>query len=51
VGLLEPWYDVDAPETLSLLSTHLTALSLAGHPILCPHTWEYLRHLQESATQ
>jgi len=47
VALLEPWYDVDTPQDLSLLRTHLTALSLAGGPIPCPRTWEYLQRLPE----
>jgi len=42
VALLEPWYDVDTPEDLALLRSHLTALALAGAPIPCPRTWEFL---------
>jgi len=45
VSLLEPWYDVDAPEDLRVLRSHLTALHLAGDTIFCPRTWEFLQHL------
>jgi hypothetical protein len=45
VSLLEPWYDVDRPEDLALLRSHLTALHLAGEPIPCPRTWEFLQQL------
>jgi len=43
VSLLEPWYDVDTPEALAVLRAHLTALALAGEPIPCPATWQYLQ--------
>ncbi len=43
VSLLEPWYDVDTPEDLELLRSHLTALFLAGETIPCPATWHYLQ--------
>ncbi len=43
VSLLAPWYDVDTPEDLQTLRSHLTALHLAGEPIPCPRTWEYLQ--------
>jgi glycosyltransferase A (GT-A) superfamily protein (DUF2064 family) len=46
VALLEPWYDVDTPEDLSLLRNHLAALSLAGEGIPCPRTWEFLQMVQ-----
>jgi hypothetical protein len=42
VTLLEPWYDVDTPQDLEVLSTHLRALALAHQDIPCPHTWRYL---------
>ena len=42
-SLLEPWYDVDTPEDLAVLRSHLTALALAGEPIPCPATWRYLQ--------
>lgn len=45
VALLEPWYDVDTPQDLALLCTHLTALSLAGADIPCPRTWGYIQDL------
>jgi hypothetical protein len=45
VSLLEPWYDVDRPEDVEVLRSHLTALHLAGEPIPCPRTWEFLQHL------
>jgi len=43
VSLLDPWYDVDTPEALAVLRSHLTALHLAGEPIPCPRTWEFLQ--------
>ena len=46
VALLEPWYDVDTPEDLSLLRTHLNALDLAGAAIPCPRTRRFLQELQ-----
>lgn len=45
VSLLEPWYDVDTTRDLALLCSHLTALSLAGETIPCPHTWDYIQDL------
>ena len=48
VALLEPWYDVDTPEDLRFLKTYLTALALAGEPILCPRTWQYVSQLAEN---
>jgi hypothetical protein len=47
VSLLDPWYDVDTPEDLQMLRRHLTALHLAGQPIPCPRTWEFIRRLPE----
>jgi len=49
VTLLEPWYDVDAPEDLRVLRSHLTALHLAGDTVFCPRTWEFLQHLPPEA--
>jgi len=43
VSLLEPWFDVDTPQDLVVLTSYLHALSLAGEPIPCPSTWRYLR--------
>jgi choline kinase len=45
VSLLDPWYDVDTPEDLRVLRSHLTALDLAGDTIFCPRTWEFLHRL------
>jgi rSAM/selenodomain-associated transferase 1 len=42
VSLLDPWYDVDTPEDLARLRTHLAALALAGQEIPCPRTWQHL---------
>jgi len=49
VSLLEPWYDVDTPQDLEVLRSHLTALHLAGDPLPCPRTWEFLQNLPEEA--
>lgn len=45
--LLDPWYDVDTPENLALLRTHLAALVLADQEIPCPRTWQHLSTLPE----
>ena len=45
VSLLEPWYDVDTPEDLRLLRSHLTALDLAQDTIFCPRTWRFIHSL------
>jgi rSAM/selenodomain-associated transferase 1 len=45
VSLLDPWYDVDTPEDLRVLRSHLTALDLARDTIFCPRTWEFLHRL------
>ena len=45
VSLLEPWYDVDTPQDLAALCTHLTALSLTGQEIPCPRTWRCIQEL------
>ncbi|MFQ5647493.1 MAG: TIGR04282 family arsenosugar biosynthesis glycosyltransferase [bacterium] len=37
-GLLEPWYDVDRPEDLEFLKTHLKALQQSGGRYLPTHT-------------
>ena len=42
VALLDPWYDVDTPEDLALLRSHLSGLAREGHDIPCPRTHEYL---------
>jgi rSAM/selenodomain-associated transferase 1 len=42
ISLLDPWYDVDTPEDLARLRTHLAALALAGQEIPCPRTWQHL---------
>ena len=42
VALLDPWYDVDTPEDLALLRSHLSALAREGQAIPCPRTHEYL---------
>ncbi len=47
IALLEPWYDVDTPADLNLLRAHLTARSLAGQPVSCRRTREYLSGLRE----
>jgi rSAM/selenodomain-associated transferase 1 len=47
VALLEPWYDVDTPEDLLLLQSHLEALASTSRPSPCPRTWSYLRGLAE----
>jgi hypothetical protein len=43
VALLDPWYDVDRPEDLERLRSHLAGLASAGRETPCPRTWEYLR--------
>ncbi len=42
VALLDPWYDVDTPEDLALLRSHLSTLAREGQTIPCPRTHEYL---------
>jgi glycosyltransferase A (GT-A) superfamily protein (DUF2064 family) len=43
VALLDPWYDVDAPEDLALLRSHLAMLAETARGVLCPRTWDFLR--------
>ncbi len=40
--LLPPWYDVDTPDELEFLKTHLTGLVLAGKDIICKETLKIL---------
>ncbi len=49
VTLLEPWYDVDDPEDLRVLRSHLIALHLAGDTVFCRRTWEFLQRLPPEA--
>jgi len=42
VALLEPWNDVDTAADLLLLRERLTRQVVAGEPIPCPRTWDYL---------
>jgi len=44
VSLLDSWYDVDTPEDLERLRSHLADLASAGQEVPCPRTWEYLRN-------
>ena len=45
VALLEPWYDIDRPEDLDFLRTHLEFLSVAGGEERCPATRRVLASL------
>jgi rSAM/selenodomain-associated transferase 1 len=38
LAILPPWYDVDTPDDLRMLSGHLRALRLAGHDPRVPRT-------------
>jgi len=40
-GLLPPWYDIDRPQDVKFLITHLRAMHLAGCSVAC-HTLSYL---------
>ncbi len=51
VALLDPWYDVDTPEDLHLLRSHLERLGAASRPVPCPRTWGYLRSLSKEQTE
>lgn len=42
VVLLDPWHDVDTPADLQLLRDRLMGKALAGEPIICRRTWEWL---------
>ncbi len=46
VTLLDPWYDVDTPEALDHLRSQLSKRALAGEPITCLRTWDYLCDLE-----
>ncbi len=46
VALLDPWYDVDTPEALEHLRDQLSKKALAGEPITCLRTWDYLCDLE-----
>ena len=43
LGLLPPWYDVDTPAGLQLLSDHLFGMDLAGQSIPAPQTYSKLK--------
>ncbi|MBN1458824.1 MAG: TIGR04282 family arsenosugar biosynthesis glycosyltransferase [Armatimonadetes bacterium] len=45
VALLEPWYDVDTPQDLALLRTHLSWHVAESRPVPCPRTWDALGRL------
>jgi hypothetical protein len=47
VALLEPWHDIDTPADLLLLRERLARQMLAGKPIPCRRTWDYLCDLPE----
>ncbi len=51
VALLDPWYDVDTPDDLQLLRSHLERLAAASRPVPCPRTWAYLRSLSKEQTE
>lgn len=45
--LLPPWYDVDTPEDLAFLQTHLSAMRLAGNKVQAVRTESLLLELLE----
>ncbi len=45
VECLEPWYDVDTPDDLNLLISHLRLLMVSGKPDLPRHTVNLLKQL------
>ncbi len=47
LALLDPWYDVDTPEDLALLRSHLETLAEAAREVPCPRTWDLLRSISE----
>ena len=51
LGLLPPWYDVDTPDELEFLRTHLDAARHAGEPIGLPNTIAALEECAPPATQ
>ncbi len=45
VALLDPWYDVDTPEDLGILRSHLAMLAETAREVPCPRTWDFLRSI------
>ena len=45
LGLLPPWYDIDTPEDLAFLHTHISAMRLAGDTVQAVRTESLLAEL------
>ena len=46
IGLLPPWYDIDYPENLTMLTGHLKGMLKAKQTDLPEHTLNFLQHHQ-----